>query len=345
MGGFGRFWEVLGGFWGVLGGFLGGFLGGVWGGFGGGLGGVWGGFGGGGGGWGRVFFGGRRRGWGGRGGGRGEGGLGGFWGCFGEGGGGGGFGGLGAHPQVLGPSDPGTVGGGGRRRGGAANHLIPGGEEEEHREGRKNTGGRRKNTGEEGEEEHRRGERGRKNTGGERKNTGGGEEEHRGCLCVLCVVVPQVCWIVTHTYFSGWGSCAVTGACVHAKATPSPKGVTAVPHPLQPSGLRTRGIPSHCSPPVCHLVARPHCRVSVRQSRAGRMRALNAVSPHSHIVTSPRRHSGPSRPTSQTAFPGPHNGLGSSQNESDQQSSQLLSTSHQSGIALVVLNAGSARLK
>ena len=66
---------------------------------------------------------------------------------------------------------------------------------------------------------------------------------------MLCVVVPQVCWLVTHTYFSGWGSCAVTGGCVHAQATSSPKGVTAVPHPLQPSGLRTRGIPSHCSPP------------------------------------------------------------------------------------------------
>ena len=113
---------------------------------------------------------------------------------------------------------------------------------------------------------------------------------------------------MTHTYFSGWGSYAVTGGCVHAQATPSPKGVTAVPHPLQPSGLRTRGIPSRCSPPVCHLVARPHCRVCVRHSRAGRLTALNAVSPHSHAVTSgdtlvgvdqhPRRR-----------LPGPRNGL------------------------------------
>ena len=39
---------------------------------------------------------------------------------------------------------------------------------------------------------------------------------------------------MTHTYFSGWGSYAVTGGCVHAQATPTPKGVTAVPHPLQP---------------------------------------------------------------------------------------------------------------
>ena len=125
----------------------------------------------------------------------------------------------------------------------------------------------------------------------------------RSACVVLCVVVPQVCWLVTHTNFSGWSSCAVTGGCVHAQATPNPKGVTAVPHPLQPSGLRTRGIPSHCSPPVCHLVARPHCRVCVRHSRAGRMTSLNAVSPHSHIVTSPRRHTSPSRPTSQTASP------------------------------------------
>ena len=76
-----------------------------------------------------------------------------------------------------------------------------------------------------------------------------------------------------------------------------------MPHPLQPSGLCTRGIPSHCSPPVCHSVAPPHCRVCVRHSRAGRLRALNAVSPHSHVVTSPRRHSSRSRPTSPTASP------------------------------------------
>ena len=108
---------------------------------------------------------------------------------------------------------------------------------------------------------------------------------------------------MTHTYFSEWGSYAVTGGCVHAQATPSPKGVTAVSHPLQPSGLCTRGIPSHCSRLVCHLVARPHCRVCVRHSRAGRWRALSAVSPHSHVVTSPRRHSSRSRPTSPTASP------------------------------------------
>ena len=114
--------------------------------------------------------------------------------------------------------------------------------------------------------------------------------------------------------------------------------MTAEPHPLQPSGLRTRGIPSRCSPPVCHLVARPHCRVCVRNSRACRLKALNAVLPHSQIVTSPRRHSSPSRPTSQTASPWAAQwACGSSQKESDQQSSQLLSTSHQSGFALVVL--------
>ena len=129
---------------------------------------------------------------------------------------------------------------------------------------------------------------------------------------------------MTHTYLSGWSSYAVSGGCVHAQATPSPKGVTAVPHPLQPSGLRTRGIPSHCSPLVCHLVARPHCRVCVRHSRAGRLRALNAVSQHSHVVTSPRRHSSRSRPTSPTASPRAAQWVcGSSQLESDQQSSQL----------------------
>ena len=109
----------------------------------------------------------------------------------------------------------------------------------------------------------------------------------------------------------------------------------------------------------------------------------------SRLVTSPRRYTGPSRPTSQTASPWaaqwacgslqlesdqqssqPHLhkdpkryrrwlcvaqycrptapswaaqwACGSRQLESDQQSSQLLSTSHQSGIAFVVLNAGTA---
>ena len=74
---------------------------------------------------------------------------------------------------------------------------------------------------------------------------------------------------------------------------------------------------------MCHLVARPHCRVCVKHSRAGRMKTLNAVSPHSHAVTSHRRHSSPSRPTSQTASPWAAQwACGSSQLESDQQSSQ-----------------------
>ena len=157
---------------------------------------------------------------------------------------------------------------------------------------------------------------------------------------------------MTHTSFSGWGSYAVTGGCLHAQATSSPEGVTAVPHPLQPSGHRTRGIPSHCSPPVCHLVARPHYRVCVRHARAGRLRGLNAVSPHSHVVTSPRRHSSRSRPTSPSASPqSPKAVVVGSASPSSHRSwsptniSQQLSTSHQSGIALIVLNAGTAGLK
>ena len=151
---------------------------------------------------------------------------------------------------------------------------------------------------------------------------------------------------MTHTNFSGWGSYAVTGGCVHAQATPSPEGVTAVPHPVQPSGLRTHGIPSHCSPPVCQLVARPHCRVCVRHSRVGRLRALNAVSPHSHVVTSPRRHSGRSSTNiSNGVSQGRAMGLWGHRCWSSTNISQQLSTSHQSGTALIDLNAGTAGLK
>ena len=134
---------------------------------------------------------------------------------------------------------------------------------------------------------------------------------------------------MTHTYFSGWGSYAVTGGCVHAQATPSPKGVTTVPHLLQPSGLHTRGIPSHCSPRCATRL--PTALQSVCQAPAcwwreglkTRTCRPTAGSAPSRLVTSPRRHSSPSRPTSQTASPWAAQwACGSSQLEFDQQSSQ-----------------------
>ena len=53
--------------------------------------------------------------------------------------------------------------------------------------------------------------------------------------------------------------------------------------PLQPLWtLHTRDPESTARPRCAHFVSPPHCRVCVRHSRAGRMRAQNAVLPHSH---------------------------------------------------------------
>ena len=52
----------------------------------------------------------------------------------------------------------------------------------------------------------------------------------------------------------GWGRCAVTGSRVHARPPPLPKGVTALPHPLQPLlDVAHTGSRADCSPPVCTL--------------------------------------------------------------------------------------------
>ena len=82
-------------------------------------------------------------------------------------------------------------------------------------------------------------------------------------MCAVCST------LVTHTYFSRWGSYTVTGGCVHAQATPSAKGVTAAPsaptlwtsHTRDPQPLLSPGVPLGCSAAlqsVCQvLVCRP----------------------------------------------------------------------------------------
>ena len=174
-------------------------------------------------------------------------------------------------------------------------------------------------------------------------------------VCAVCSCASSVLACDAHFFLADGAVALSLAAASTTQATPSPKGVTAVPHPLQPSGLRTRGIASHCSHPVCHLVSRPHCRKCVKHSRAGRMRAQNAVPPHSHVVTSPRRHSSRSSTNiSRRRLPGPRSGFVghhswsptnnhhnriSTRSQSGRRwlcVAQLLSTSHQSGIALIV---------
>ena len=106
-----------------------------------------------------------------------------------------------------------------------------------------------------------------------------------------------------------------------------------MPHPLQPlwtshtrdpEPLLSPGVPLGCSAAL----------QSVRHSRAGRLRAPNEESPHSHVVTSPRRHSSRSRPTSPTASPWAAQwACGSSQLEFDQ---HLTTASPQGPKAVVV---------
>ena len=74
------------------------------------------------------------------------------------------------------------------------------------------------------------------------------------CQRVLGAVVPQVCSRVLHTFLADGVGCAVTGGRVHARATPIPKGVTALPQPLQPLlDVAHTGSRADCSPPVCTL--------------------------------------------------------------------------------------------
>ena len=72
-------------------------------------------------------------------------------------------------------------------------------------------------------------------------------------MCVGCSGASGVLTCAAHL-FSGRGRCAVTGGRVHARATPTPKGVTALPHPLQPLlDVAHTGSQADCSPPVCTL--------------------------------------------------------------------------------------------
>ena len=72
-------------------------------------------------------------------------------------------------------------------------------------------------------------------------------------MCVGCSGASGVLTCAAHL-FSGRGRCAVTGGRVHARATPIPKGVTALPHPLQPLlDVAHTGSRADCSPPVCTL--------------------------------------------------------------------------------------------
>ena len=107
-------------------------------------------------------------------------------------------------------------------------------------------------------------------------------------MCVGCSGASGVLTCAAHL-FSGRGRCAVTGGRLHARATPIPQGVTAfAPSAPTPLGRRTHGIPSRLLSPRCaHFVSRPHCRVCVKHSRAGCMRAQNAVPPHSHVARVP----------------------------------------------------------
>ena len=105
-------------------------------------------------------------------------------------------------------------------------------------------------------------------------------------VCAVCSCASSVLTCDAHLFLADGAVALSLAAASTAHAHPQPQGSDGCAPSAPTSGLRTRGISSHCSSPVCQLVARPHCRVCVRHSRAGRMRALNAVSPHSHIVTS-----------------------------------------------------------
>ena len=93
---------------------------------------------------------------------------------------------------------------------------------------------------------------------------------------MCCVVVPQVCWLVTHTYFSGRSSYAVTGGCIHAQATPSRKEVTAVlsaptlwtSHTRDPEPLLSPGVPLGCSAALQSACQARACR-PIESSKRG----------------------------------------------------------------------------
>ena len=115
-------------------------------------------------------------------------------------------------------------------------------------------------------------------------------------------------------------------------------------HTRDPEPLLSPGVPLGCP---------PHCRVCVRHSRAGGVKDYSA-----HLQTNCGQRAFTTCDVAQetllsefdqhltTASPRAAQwARGSSQKESYQQTSQLPCTSHQSGFAFVVLNAGTAGLK
>ena len=96
-------------------------------------------------------------------------------------------------------------------------------------------------------------------------------------MCAGCSCASSVLTCTAH-FFSGRGRCAVTGSRVHARATPTPKGVTALPRPLQlPWTSHTRDPEPTALPRCAQSVTRLHNECCVRHPRADRMRAQTAV--------------------------------------------------------------------
>ena len=71
---------------------------------------------------------------------------------------------------------------------------------------------------------------------------------------MLGAVVPQVCSRVLHTFLADGVVVLSLAAASTRGATPIPKGVTNLPHPLQPLlDVAHTGSRADCSPPVCTL--------------------------------------------------------------------------------------------
>ena len=152
------------------------------------------------------------------------------------------------------------------------------------------------------------------------------------CVCV--------CLTVTH-FFSGRGALTVTTAAFFA-AHPFPKGVTASSTERYPSlGSTTKGSRALLSPMVLFP---PHrkvlCQVPACWWREGLKCApadqLLAARLHVLLRRPGDTLSRSSTNISRRRLPGPRNGLVGHRSWSSTNISQLLSTSHQSGIAFVV---------